>query len=127
MPTLTDIGTLIVSTPETCGNRPRIAGTRITVQRIAVWYKMGMSPEEIIAEISHLNLAQVHGALAYYYANQEQINVDIAAEEAEYDRLANGCKGETPYNYFTIFLVTQRKTRRNRVSRPPCVSRELTR
>lgn len=29
MPTLTDIGTLIISTPETCGNRPRIAGTRI--------------------------------------------------------------------------------------------------
>ena len=30
-------------------SRPRIAGTRITVQRIAVWYKMGMKPEEIIA------------------------------------------------------------------------------
>ncbi|TAG93525.1 MAG: DUF433 domain-containing protein [Oscillatoriales cyanobacterium] len=89
MPTLTDIGTLIISTPETCGNRPRIAGTRITVQRIAVWYKMGMKPEEIIAEISHLNLAQVHAALAYYYANKEQIDADIADEDAECDRLAN--------------------------------------
>ncbi|MFB8798778.1 MAG: DUF433 domain-containing protein [Microcoleus sp.] len=49
MPTLTYLGTLIISTPETCGKRPRIAGTRITVQRIAVWYKMGMKPEEIIA------------------------------------------------------------------------------
>ncbi|MEP6521328.1 DUF433 domain-containing protein [Microcoleus vaginatus DQ-U2] len=49
MPTLTDIGTLIIFTPETCGNRPRIAGTRITVQRIAVGYKMGMKPEKIIA------------------------------------------------------------------------------
>ncbi|MGL5062571.1 MAG: DUF433 domain-containing protein [Microcoleus sp.] len=89
MPTLTDIGTLIISTPETSGNRPRIAGTRITVQRIAVWYKMGMKPEEIIAEIPHLNLAQVHAALAYYYANKEQIDADIAAEEAECDLLAN--------------------------------------
>lgn len=89
MPTLTDIGTLIISTPETCGNRPRIAGTRITVQRIAVWYKMGMKPEEIIAEISHLNLAQVHAALAYYYANKQQIDADIADEDAECDRLAN--------------------------------------
>jgi uncharacterized protein (DUF433 family) len=26
---------------------------------------MGMKPEEIIAEIPHLNLAQVHAALAY--------------------------------------------------------------
>ncbi|MEG5159110.1 DUF433 domain-containing protein [Microcoleus sp. AT3-A2] len=89
MPTLTDIGTLIISTPATCGNRPRIAGTRITVQRIAVWYKMGMKSEEIIAEIPHLNLAQVHAALAYYYANKEQIDGDIAMEEAECDRLAN--------------------------------------
>ncbi|WP_445305489.1 MULTISPECIES: DUF433 domain-containing protein [unclassified Microcoleus] len=45
MPTLTDIGTLIVSTAKSCGNRPRIAGTRITVQQIAVCYKMGMNPE----------------------------------------------------------------------------------
>jgi uncharacterized protein (DUF433 family) len=89
MPTLTDIGTLIISTPETCGNRPRIAETRITVQRIAVWYKMGMKPEEIISEIPHLNLAQVHAALAYYYANKQQIDADIATEDAEYERLAN--------------------------------------
>jgi uncharacterized protein (DUF433 family) len=89
MPTLTDLGTLIISTPETCGNSPRIAGTRITVQRIAVWDKMGMKPEEIIVEIPHLNLAQVHAALAYYYANKEQINADIAIEEAEYDRVIN--------------------------------------
>ncbi|MEG4809213.1 DUF433 domain-containing protein [Microcoleus sp. F8-D3] len=48
-----------------------------------------MKPEEIIAEIPHLNLAQVHAALAYYYANKEQIDTDIAAEDAECDRLAN--------------------------------------
>lgn len=89
MPTLTDIGTLIISTPETCGNRSRIAGTRITVQRIAVWYKMGMKPEEIIAEITHLNLAQVHAALGYYYANKQQIDADITAGKAECDRVAN--------------------------------------
>jgi uncharacterized protein (DUF433 family) len=34
MPTLTDTSTLIVSTPDTCGGRPRIADTRITVQYI---------------------------------------------------------------------------------------------
>ncbi len=46
---------------------------------------MGMTPEEI-AEIPHLNLAQVHAALAYYYAHKEQIDPDIAAGEAECDR-----------------------------------------
>jgi hypothetical protein len=32
-------------------------------------------------------LAQVHAALAYYHANQDEIEADIAAEEAEADRL----------------------------------------
>ena len=31
---VTDIGTLIVKSPETLGGRPRIAGTRVSVQRI---------------------------------------------------------------------------------------------
>ena len=57
MQTLIDIGTLIISHPEICGDSPRIAGTMITVQRIVVLYKMGMSAASIVAEITHLNLA----------------------------------------------------------------------
>lgn len=88
MQAITDIGTLIVSTPDICGNRPRIAGTRVTVQRIVVWHQMGMNAEAIIAEIPHLNLAQIYAALAYYYANRERIDVEIAKEAEEYDRLS---------------------------------------
>ncbi len=43
----TDIGTLIVKSPETLGGRPRIAGTRVSVQRITAWYKLGLNAEEI--------------------------------------------------------------------------------
>jgi len=32
-------------------------------------------------------LAQVYAALTHYYANKNEIDVDIAADEAEYDRL----------------------------------------
>jgi hypothetical protein len=32
-------------------------------------------------------LAQVHAALAYYYANRETMEASLAAEEAEADRL----------------------------------------
>jgi hypothetical protein len=41
-----------------------------------------MSPEEIALEYPHLTLAQVHAALAYYHANREEIETDIAQEEA---------------------------------------------
>ena len=87
MATGIDIGTLIVRTPEVRGGRPRVAGTGIAVRRIVGWYKLGLSPEEIADRISHLSLAQVHAALAYYHANREEIEADIAAEEIEAGRL----------------------------------------
>jgi len=87
MSTPTDIGTLIVRSPEIRGGRPRIAGTGVTVRRIVGWYKLGLSPEEISTEIPHLSLAQVYAALAYYHANREEIEADMAAEEAEAERL----------------------------------------
>jgi len=87
MATLTDIGTLIAQTPGICGGRPRIAGTGVSIRRIVGWYKMGSSPEEIADQYGHLNLAQVHAALAYYHANRDQIEAELADEEADYDRL----------------------------------------
>ena len=77
-----EIGTLIDRDPGIRGGRPKIAGTGLTVRRIVGWYKMGMSPEEIALEYPHLTLAQVHAALAYYHANREEIEADIAQEDA---------------------------------------------
>jgi uncharacterized protein (DUF433 family) len=89
MPTRTiEIGTLITRTPDIRRGRPRIAGTGVTVQRIVGWYKLGLTPEEIVQEFGHLTLAQVHAALAYYHANREEIESAIAADEVEADRLA---------------------------------------
>ncbi|MDP3112381.1 MAG: DUF433 domain-containing protein [Thermodesulfovibrionales bacterium] len=87
MAKVTDIGTLIVQTPEMRGGRPRIAGTGVTVRRIVGWYKLGLTAEEIVVEIPHLTLAQVHAALAYYHANREEIEQDIAEDEAVAEQL----------------------------------------
>ena len=87
MTTAIDIGTLIVRTPGTCRSRPRIAGTRITVENIAIDSNAGMSPQQIIDERPHLTLAQIYAALTYYYANKKQIDAEIAAENAEWERL----------------------------------------
>lgn len=86
--TVVDIGTMIVISPDFRGGRPHVAGTGMTVMRIAGWYKLGLSPEEIAEQIC-LSLAQVYAALAYYHANREVIDADLDAEAAEYDRLAN--------------------------------------
>lgn len=82
-----DIGTMITSSPDFKHGRPYIAGTGLTVHRIAIWYKLGHSPEEIARRYGHITVAQVHAAIAHYLANQAQIESEIAAEEAEAERL----------------------------------------
>lgn len=86
--TQTDIGTLITRSPRIRGGRPILAGTGVSVQRIVGWYKLGMSPEEIVTQIPHLSLALVHAALTYYHANQAEIEAALAEEDAEEQRQA---------------------------------------
>ena len=87
MSTITDIGTLISRQPDIHGGCPIIAGTGVTVRRIAIWYKQSLSAEEIADRIGHLTLTQVYAALTYYHANRDEIDADIAAEAAEGDRI----------------------------------------
>ncbi len=57
------------------GGEPVIAGTGIRVLDIAVRYEiMGMSPEDIIIALPHLNLSKVHDALSYYYEHKSEID-----------------------------------------------------
>ena len=87
MSTIADIGTLITSHPGIHGGCPIVAGTGVTVRRIAIWYKQSLTAEEIADRIGSLTLTQVYAALTYYHANKEEIDADIAAEEAEGDRI----------------------------------------
>jgi len=74
-------------TPGIKSGTPHIAGTGVTVRTIVRYYKLGLSPEEIAAEYPHLSLAQVYGALAYYHANRDEMDEQMAAEEVESDRI----------------------------------------
>jgi hypothetical protein len=49
---------------------------------------MGEAPEEIARDYGHLSLTQVHAALAYYYANEAEINADLEVEERVHNSLA---------------------------------------
>ena len=84
---VTDIGTFITSSPNIRNGKPCIAGTGVSVHRISIWYNLGNSPEEIARQLNHLTLAQVYAALTYYLANRAIIDAEVAAEEAEGDRI----------------------------------------
>lgn len=87
MAAVVELGELIDRDKAIRGGRPKIAGAGVTVMRIAGWYKQGMSPEEIAAHYGHITLAQVHAALAYYHANLEEIEADLAAEDVLWEQV----------------------------------------
>ena len=57
----------IISTPDTCSSKPRIASTRTRVLDIAYFHNAGWSIEKIAYELE-LTPAQIHAALSYYSA-----------------------------------------------------------
>jgi uncharacterized protein (DUF433 family) len=68
-------------TPGISGDKPRIAGHRITVQHIIIWHeRLGLSADEIATEYG-LSLADVYAALAYYYDHHDEIDRAIRSDE----------------------------------------------
>ncbi len=67
----------IVATPGIAHGRPRIAGHRIRVQDVAVWYEsMGMTPDEMTDQFG-LTLGEVHAALSFYFDHRQEIQRDL--------------------------------------------------
>lgn len=66
-----------------CGGRPIIKGTRICVANVAAYYLMGLSPEEIESELSHLSLAQIFDALAFYLDHRKIIDEELERDREE--------------------------------------------
>jgi uncharacterized protein (DUF433 family) len=71
----------ITCTPDVCGGRPVVRGTRIPVKVLVKYHQMGYTPEEILSGHAGLTPAQLHDALSYYYDHQAEIKADIEAEE----------------------------------------------
>ena len=79
---------MIENTPGICGGRPCIAGTRIAVHRIARYYRLGYSPEEMLGLLNSLSLWQIYAALAYALANPEETEQAMREEDQTAARLA---------------------------------------
>lgn len=83
----------VEKTPGICGGRACIAGHRIRVADVAIWHeRRGYSPDEILQLFPGLKLADVHGALAYYFDHQAEMDAEIEGDEA----LATQLSGTIP-------------------------------
>lgn len=74
-------------TPGVAAGKPRIAGHRITVQNIVIWYEwIDLSADEIATDFG-LSLSDVYAALAYYYDHREEIDEAIKADNSLVEEL----------------------------------------
>ena len=77
-------------------DRAYIAGTRVRVRDIYAHSEIhGESPEDIVAALPHLTLAQVHAALSYYFEHREAILDEIRRDD-EFVRLMRNKLGPGP-------------------------------
>ena len=82
------LDSLLVSKPGYRQGRPCLRGTGITVHSVAAAYLIGLSAEEICNENPDLNPSLFYAALAYYFANKEQIEADLDQDDIEGAALA---------------------------------------
>jgi uncharacterized protein (DUF433 family) len=59
MSSTVEIGSLIESSPDIHGGRPRIAGTEVTVERIVGWPQLGLTPNEIVDVLTALEAGTI--------------------------------------------------------------------
>ena len=67
-----------------------IAGTKVKVIEVVLdKVAYGSSPEEIHFQHPNLSLAQIHGALTYYYENQDKVDEQIRRSLEDSDKLTS--------------------------------------
>jgi uncharacterized protein (DUF433 family) len=59
------------------GGRPVIRGTGLTVELIARFHRMGVSPDDLLATYPQLTPAALYDALSYYHDHREEIDRQI--------------------------------------------------
>jgi uncharacterized protein (DUF433 family) len=63
--------------------RAFVEGTRTRVAMIVMDKMNGLAPEQIQKSYPYLSMSRIYAALAYYYDNQAEFDVEIAREAAE--------------------------------------------
>lgn len=79
---VTSLDSLIISTPGVLGGKPCVRGHRLPVHRIAGWWRLGLTVEEISEKHPSLGPAEIHAALAYYHLHRAEIDGYLAEERA---------------------------------------------
>jgi uncharacterized protein (DUF433 family) len=91
----------------------RIAGTRVSLDSVVLYWLQGESPESLVDSFPSLTLEQVFGALAFYLANREEIDKYLDQGRADFDKMSRQWKERlietNPDLYQRLMAAKQRR------------------
>lgn len=64
-----------------------ITGKRISLDSLVYVFRRGQSPESIRRSFPLLTLEEIYGAIAFYLANQAEIDEHLVREEIEFEKI----------------------------------------
>lgn len=67
----------------------RIVGSRVSLDSIVYAFQRGASPESIQRSFPTLTLEAVYGAIAYYLANQDEVDAYLVEGDSKFADLQN--------------------------------------
>jgi uncharacterized protein (DUF433 family) len=65
----------------------RISGTRVSLDSVIHAYLAGHTPQAIVNDFPTLMLEQVHGAIAFYLRNRQELDEYLKEQQARWEQL----------------------------------------
>jgi uncharacterized protein (DUF433 family) len=69
------------------GGAVRVGATRVSLLSVLVAFQNGSTAEQILHSFPTLNLTDIYAVIGYYLANRDDLDVWIAQEELEAERI----------------------------------------
>ena len=76
-----------------------IAGTRVSLDSVVYAFLRGAAPDSIAQSFPVLSLEEVYGAIAFYLANQAELDATFADNDREFERLRQQTREANPRLY----------------------------
>jgi len=76
-----------------------VAGTRVSLDSLVYAFLRGAAPEGIVQSYPVLSLEEVYGAIAFYLANQAEIDTMLANNDREFELLRKQTRDANPILY----------------------------
>jgi len=79
-----------------------VAGTRVSLDSVVYAFLRGAAPESIAQSFPALSLEEVYGAIAFYLANQVEVDAMLASSDCEFEVLRKQTREANPGLYKKI-------------------------